>query len=101
MPPGTSHLFRKHIHVASTVNLNPGQTPSPARTIPCLQVLLTMTPGINNFFQMPEGMDGVGWARSIGGMFIIYIIVEIEKVGDGWRGDDGVDWGWCGLGPGP
>lgn len=47
-----------------------------------VQVFLTLTPGINSFFQISEGLDGVGWARAIGGMFAIYFAVEIEKVGE-------------------
>ena len=43
-------------------------------------MLLTFTPGINSFFEMPDGLDGVGWGRALVGMVVVYIIVEIEKV---------------------
>ena len=45
-----------------------------------LQVFLTFTPGVKSFFDMPEGLDGVGWARAAGGMFVVFIVIELEKV---------------------
>ena len=44
-----------------------------------LQVFLTYTPGVQWFFSMPDGMDGIQWARAIGAMIVVYIVVEIEK----------------------
>ncbi|WIA15444.1 hypothetical protein OEZ85_002091 [Tetradesmus obliquus] len=44
-----------------------------------LQMLLTYTPGLNAFFAMPEGMQGIQWARVFGCMVAIFLIVEAEK----------------------
>lgn len=44
-----------------------------------LQVFLTYTPGVQWFFNMDDGMDGIQWARVIVCMFVVYIVVEIEK----------------------
>jgi hypothetical protein len=42
-------------------------------------MLLTYTPGLNAFFAMPEGMQGIQWARVFGCMVAIFFIVELEK----------------------
>jgi magnesium-transporting ATPase (P-type) len=44
-----------------------------------LQVFLTYTPGVNWFFNMPEAMDPIQWARAVGAMVVVYIVVELEK----------------------
>lgn len=44
-----------------------------------LQVCLTYIPGLNGFFGMSEAMVGIQWARVIVCMFVVYIVVEIEK----------------------
>jgi hypothetical protein len=44
-----------------------------------LQVCLTYIPGLNAFFGMREAMVGIQWARVIVCMFVVYIVVEIEK----------------------
>jgi hypothetical protein len=44
-----------------------------------LQVMLTYIPGLNWFFGMPEGMQGIQWARVIVCMCVVYVVVEIEK----------------------
>ncbi|KAG1666905.1 hypothetical protein FOA52_005965 [Chlamydomonas sp. UWO 241] len=44
-----------------------------------VQFLITYTPGLQWFFNVPDGMDGVQWARAFVCMFVVYFVVEIEK----------------------
>jgi magnesium-transporting ATPase (P-type) len=44
-----------------------------------LQVLLTYVPGLNAFFAMQDGMDGVQWARVLVCMVVVFLVVEAEK----------------------
>jgi magnesium-transporting ATPase (P-type) len=44
-----------------------------------LQVMITYIPGLNNFFYMDHGMEGIQWARVMVCMVVTYIIVECEK----------------------
>jgi magnesium-transporting ATPase (P-type) len=44
-----------------------------------LQVLLTYVPGLNWFFAMQDGMDGVQWARVLVCMVVVFLVVEAEK----------------------
>eukprot|EP00775_Hariotina_reticulata_P004052 gene4052-4299_t len=43
-----------------------------------LQVLLTMTPGLNGVFHMTS-MAGIQWVRALVSLVIVYVVVEIEK----------------------
>ncbi len=44
-----------------------------------LQVFITFTPGIQSFFNVPDGLNWQGWVKSLVGMVFIYAVVEIEK----------------------
>lgn len=45
-----------------------------------LQIMITYIPGLNWFFGMPDGMLPISWARVFVCMFIVYFVVELEKV---------------------
>ncbi|KAJ3412409.1 hypothetical protein HDV05_000767 [Chytridiales sp. JEL 0842] len=44
-----------------------------------LQVFITYTPRVNAFFAM-EPMDGLQWARVMGSMGIVFVVIELEKL---------------------
>ncbi|KAL7486776.1 hypothetical protein ACHAW6_012381 [Cyclotella cf. meneghiniana] len=44
-----------------------------------LQILLTYTPGLNSFVFSMQGMDGIGWAITLGFMFVVFVCMEMEK----------------------
>jgi magnesium-transporting ATPase (P-type) len=44
-----------------------------------LQVFFTYCPGINTVIFQMKGMDGFGWALTIGWMIGIFLVMEIEK----------------------
>ena len=61
------------------------QTSAPCIHSPFCQVFVTFCPGVQSFFDMPDALDGVGWARALVGMVVIYAIVEVEKVSGNLR----------------
>jgi len=44
-----------------------------------MQVFITYVPGVQWFFNMPDGIMPISWARVFVCMFVVYGIVEIEK----------------------
>ncbi len=44
-----------------------------------LQIFFTYCPGIKTVIFQMKGMDGFGWALTIGWMFAIFFVMEIEK----------------------
>jgi magnesium-transporting ATPase (P-type) len=59
-------------------------TGNPAALASCaivavLQVMLTYIPGLNSFVFSMRGMDGIGWAIVFGFMFLVFVVMEVEK----------------------
>jgi magnesium-transporting ATPase (P-type) len=59
-------------------------TGNPAAVASCaivavLQIMLTYIPGLNSFVFSMRGMDGIGWAITLGFMILVFVIMEIEK----------------------
>ena len=44
-----------------------------------LQVFLTYTPGVSEFFSMGDGMGWVQWVRVLVSMVVVFLVVEVEK----------------------
>uniref|UniRef100_A0A7R9Z7E3 Cation-transporting P-type ATPase C-terminal domain-containing protein n=1 Tax=Chlamydomonas euryale TaxID=1486919 RepID=A0A7R9Z7E3_9CHLO len=44
-----------------------------------MQVFITYVPGFQWFFNMPDGIAPISWARVFVCMVVVYIVVEIEK----------------------
>ena len=44
-----------------------------------LQIVPTYTPGLNSFVFSMQGMDGIGWAITVGFMFVVFVFMEMEK----------------------